>query len=279
MICKNCNANIPDSSAFCSVCGTAVISEYEDCTQTEYCPRCGRKLPVGDSICPTCGRNKLTNERAVETERIRKSSQKRIVVTAFVVFAFLLLMICSNVIRSLSFLVAVIAIPIILVLLIIRTIQKKPKKSILVYLVISILIIAFFGVTNEHAQSGFENGYKNSTGKTAIVGKWEGNSLAIYDQKFFPIEDDMEVSFTVKSNGTATMTIDGESKKYRWEFNQAKTEYMNQQLDETEPDYLFYDMEYADSAEELEAVLVGDHMVVTLNPNGKPISWGFERNS
>ena len=52
MICKKCNAELPDNSKFCSICGAAVETAP---AANMFCTSCGAKLAEGTMFCTECG--------------------------------------------------------------------------------------------------------------------------------------------------------------------------------------------------------------------------------
>ncbi len=51
MICSKCNAEIPDNSKFCPVCG----NNNQQTVANKFCGNCGTALPAGAMFCSECG--------------------------------------------------------------------------------------------------------------------------------------------------------------------------------------------------------------------------------
>lgn len=51
MYCKNCGAENPTGSKFCSSCGKPLTEE----PRPSFCRECGAQLPPGETVCPSCG--------------------------------------------------------------------------------------------------------------------------------------------------------------------------------------------------------------------------------
>jgi len=49
--CPKCNKKYPDSSTFCTACGTKLIAVQEE----RFCAKCGNKLTAADKFCSKCG--------------------------------------------------------------------------------------------------------------------------------------------------------------------------------------------------------------------------------
>ena len=52
-ICLNCGGQIPDGSAFCPNCGTAVPADVP--TPDSFCANCGSPIYSGAAFCNKCG--------------------------------------------------------------------------------------------------------------------------------------------------------------------------------------------------------------------------------
>lgn len=62
MICKNCNAEIPDNLASCPKCGSNTNVDIQ-----LFCKHCGAKLNKDDEFCTSCGKYTEKKKDEIET--------------------------------------------------------------------------------------------------------------------------------------------------------------------------------------------------------------------
>jgi RNA polymerase subunit RPABC4/transcription elongation factor Spt4 len=55
MICRGCNADIPDGSEFCPECGMFIAGEITAGDSNIVCKKCGATIPRNSVFCPDCG--------------------------------------------------------------------------------------------------------------------------------------------------------------------------------------------------------------------------------
>jgi RNA polymerase subunit RPABC4/transcription elongation factor Spt4 len=55
MICRECNADIPDGSEFCPVCGKSAVGEVTADEPAIICKKCGAAIPSSSAFCLECG--------------------------------------------------------------------------------------------------------------------------------------------------------------------------------------------------------------------------------
>ena len=64
MVCRNCNAEIPDNLATCPKCGS-----YTGVTQQLFCKKCGAPLTAGNDFCTSCGTYTEQKKTEIKTNK------------------------------------------------------------------------------------------------------------------------------------------------------------------------------------------------------------------
>ena len=231
MICKKCNARIPDDAKFCPACGAAVLdNQSEEQQKMKYCPQCGTKIPEGESSCPKCEKQE-SNPVGIESSKnneVKVTPKNRKIIKIIVGIVLFLLFICSDLFRSMVNLLAIFAVPVLLVIFVICAIRKKPKKKWGIAFLAALAVVLIF--TNSTAGS-----------KDAIVGEWELSFVSFFGEDFVPAEDiDMDMSYIVKKDGTAELIRSGNNPiLHSWTYDKERTESLNDAKSGSKPTYTY----------------------------------------
>lgn len=231
MICKKCNASIPDDAKFCPNCGSSVSdNQPENQAKMKYCPQCGTEIPKGESTCPKCEKQE-SNPVGIElskNNKVKVTPKNRKIIKIIVGIVLLLLFICFDLFRSMVNLLSIFAVPVFLVIFLICAIRKKPKKKWGIAFLTALAIALVF---NNSAVGS----------KDAIVGEWELSFVSFFGEDFVPAEDiDMDMSYIVKKDGTAELIRSGNNPIiHSWTYDKERTESLNDAKSGSKPTYTY----------------------------------------